>query len=91
MSEEDRLRLDAQVSPALIEDARLHRAAIAELDRRDQHVQAEAEYGLRPRIQAAGARLRGRVEGRRVRSPDLVWLAGRAPPLAPPPGRLASR
>ena len=58
----DAERLDAQVSPALIEDARIDPAVIAELERRGHTFRPEGEYGIRPRIQAAGARLRGRAK-----------------------------
>ena len=58
----DAERIDAQVSPALIEDARIDLAVIDELERRGHTFRPEGEYGIRPRIQAAGARLRGRAK-----------------------------
>ena len=58
----DAERLDAQASPVLIEDARVDPAVIAELERRGHTFRREGEYAIRPRVQAAGARLRGRAK-----------------------------
>lgn len=58
----DAERLDAQASPVLIEDARIAPGVIAELERRGHTFRREGEYAMRPRIQAAGARFRGRAK-----------------------------